>query len=62
MTNRSAPAEAYRKRAFELRAEAETISNVYQRNALLEEANNFDQLARLLDKEAEERQQRKNPN
>lgn len=55
MTNWSAPAESYRKRAAELRAEAETISNVYEKKALLDQAANFDQLARLLEREAEDR-------
>jgi hypothetical protein len=59
MTHWSGPAETYQKRARELHAEAQTVSNVYVRNALLEEAARFEQLGRLLDKEASERMAKK---
>jgi hypothetical protein len=52
MANWSGSAAAYRKRAAELRAEAEAVNNDYVKRGLLDQAANFDQLARLLDKQA----------
>ena len=48
-------AAEYLQRAAELSAEAETVSNVYAKNALLDQSPKFAQLARFLDKEASER-------
>ena len=51
MDERAASIKAYRKRAQEARAEAETFSNVHVKKRMLEIADNYDLLARALKKE-----------
>ena len=43
--------EAYRQRATEIRAEAESMSNVHMKKRLLERADSYDVLARALEKQ-----------
>jgi len=50
MDERAGSVKDYRKRAAELRAEAESMSNVHTKKRLLEIADNYDQLARALEK------------